>query len=74
MLKVEELFKKSDFITLHMPLTSENKYMVGEKQLAMMKKNVRIVNCARGQQLQIAATARVQGTPVRIQSVLFPNR
>ncbi len=45
---LEEVFKKADFITLHLPLTAENKNMIGEKQFQMMKKGVRIVNCARG--------------------------
>ncbi|MBI3315592.1 MAG: ACT domain-containing protein, partial [Candidatus Omnitrophica bacterium] len=34
--------------TLHMPLTQDNRHMIGEKELAKMKKGVRLVNCARG--------------------------
>ncbi len=45
---LEEVLKVSDFITLHLPLTAENKNMIGEKQFKTMKKGVRIVNCARG--------------------------
>ncbi|MBI3315725.1 MAG: phosphoglycerate dehydrogenase, partial [Candidatus Omnitrophica bacterium] len=44
----EELLKRSDFLTLHMPLTQDNRHMIGEKELAKMKKGVRLVNCARG--------------------------
>ena len=44
----DELLKRSDFLTLHMPLTAENKNMIGEKALLKIKKGVRIVNCARG--------------------------
>ena len=44
----EDLFKKSDYITVHMPLTDDTKYMVDEAAFAKMKKGVRIFNCARG--------------------------
>lgn len=47
-LPLDEVLKVSDFITLHLPLTAENKNMIGEKQLRSMKKGVRLVNCARG--------------------------
>ncbi|MCL2766104.1 MAG: phosphoglycerate dehydrogenase [Peptococcaceae bacterium] len=45
---LEELFKQADFITNHLPLTKESKYILGESAFAQMKKGVRIVNCARG--------------------------
>ncbi|MCI1944986.1 phosphoglycerate dehydrogenase [Clostridium luticellarii] len=45
---VEEILKKSDFISLHLPLTDETKYIIGEKELNMMKENSVIVNTARG--------------------------
>ncbi len=44
----EELIKRSDFITVHTPLTKETKGMIGAKEFAFMKDGVRIVNCARG--------------------------
>lgn len=43
---LESLFQESDFITLHVPLQDE--YVIGEKELSMMKDGVGIVNCARG--------------------------
>src|SRR5580700_3371628 len=48
--KVElaELFKRADFITLHTPLTDKTKDIIDGKTLALMKKGVRIINCARG--------------------------
>jgi D-3-phosphoglycerate dehydrogenase / 2-oxoglutarate reductase len=48
--KVElaELFRRADFITLHTPLTDKTKDIVDGKALALMKKGVRIINCARG--------------------------
>ena len=45
---LEALFERSDFITLHTPLTDETKGLIGEESLARCKSGVRIVNCARG--------------------------
>ncbi len=42
------LLTRADFITVHMPLTSETKNILNEKTIAQCKKGVRIVNCARG--------------------------
>ena len=44
----ETLIKKSDVMTIHVPLTSETKYLIRREQLEMMKENAFIVNCARG--------------------------
>ncbi|MFV9511421.1 phosphoglycerate dehydrogenase [Tepidibacillus sp. LV47] len=45
---VEDVVKQADFITVHTPLTKETKYLIDDKEFAMMKKGVRIINCARG--------------------------
>ena len=45
---LDELFKRSDFITLHTPLTEKTKKIIGKDSFAKMKKGVRIINCARG--------------------------
>lgn len=45
---LEEIYRKADFITMHTPLTKATKHMVSDKELAMMKDGVRIINCARG--------------------------
>lgn len=45
---LEELITKADLITIHTPKTSETYGMIGEKELALCKKGVRIVNAARG--------------------------
>ena len=55
---LDELFAASDFITLHMPLTAENKNMIGEKELQKMKKTVGIINCARGGLIDELALAK----------------
>lgn len=44
----EDVITKSDFITVHMPLTLDTKGMIGMEQMKRMKKGVRLVNCARG--------------------------
>ena len=45
---LDEIIPQADFITMHMPLTAETKYMLNAERLAKAKKGVRIVNCARG--------------------------
>lgn len=45
----EELYKQSDYITMHVALTTETQGMLNDAAFAMMKKGVRIVNCARGE-------------------------
>ncbi len=46
--ELKELFKRSDFITIHTPLTTDTKYLVNKDSIGTMKDGVRIVNCARG--------------------------
>jgi D-3-phosphoglycerate dehydrogenase len=46
--ELEELFKRSDFITLHTPLTDKTRNIIDAKALEKMKTGVRIINCARG--------------------------
>lgn len=48
LVSLEALYGRSDFITIHVPLNSETRGMIGAEQLARMKEGVRIVNCARG--------------------------
>lgn len=48
MVPLEEVYRLSDFITLHLPLNNATYHLIGEEQLAMMKQGVRIINCARG--------------------------
>lgn len=45
---VNDLVAQADFITVHTPLTKETKHMISTPQFALMKKGVRLVNCARG--------------------------
>ncbi|MGH8013790.1 MAG: phosphoglycerate dehydrogenase [Candidatus Binataceae bacterium] len=45
---LEALLGRSDFITVHAPLTDETRGLIGAAAFARMKKGVRILNCARG--------------------------
>ena len=45
---LEELFRRSDFISLHCPLTDENRHMINKESMQMMKKGVGIINTSRG--------------------------
>lgn len=45
---LEELLRESDFISIHLPKTPETLGLIGEKELAIVKPGVRIVNAARG--------------------------
>ncbi len=56
--ELKDLFERADYITVHVPLTEETKYMISSKQLAIMKKGVRIINCARGGIVDEAALAK----------------
>jgi D-3-phosphoglycerate dehydrogenase len=46
--KVEELFPKCDYLTLHTVASPETKGMINKSTIAKMKDGIRIVNCARG--------------------------
>jgi D-3-phosphoglycerate dehydrogenase len=46
---IEELFAKSDYLTLHVGLTPQTTGIINAKTIATMKKGVRIINCARGE-------------------------
>ncbi|HYA36003.1 MAG TPA: phosphoglycerate dehydrogenase [Candidatus Binataceae bacterium] len=48
LVSLDDLFRRSDFITVHTPLTDETRGLVGAAAFEKMKKGVRIINCARG--------------------------
>lgn len=45
---LEEIFKRSDIISLHCPLTSDTKHLINKDTIAMMKKGIYLVNTSRG--------------------------
>lgn len=48
MASLEDVFSRSDFVTVHTPLTDATKGIIGAEAFAKMKDGVRIINCARG--------------------------
>lgn len=47
--ETDELFRQSDIISLHCPLTRETRYIIDESAINLMKKSALIVNTSRGQ-------------------------
>lgn len=45
---LDELFEQSDYISVHVPLTSSTKNLIGKDALKRMKKTAYLINCARG--------------------------
>ena len=48
LVSLDEIYEKSDFITVHTPLTNDTRGLINRNAFAKMKKGVRIINCARG--------------------------
>src|SRR5207237_4689717 len=48
LVSLDELYRRSDFITIHVPLNDQTRGMIGREEIAKMKEGVRIINCARG--------------------------
>ena len=48
---LDELYRESDIISLHCPLTDQTKYMIDKDSIDKMKEGVMIINTGRGQQI-----------------------
>jgi len=46
---IDEIFKRSDYLTLHVGLTPQTEGMINATSIKIMKPGIRIVNCARGE-------------------------
>jgi D-3-phosphoglycerate dehydrogenase / 2-oxoglutarate reductase len=55
LVSLPDLYRQSDYITLHVSLTPETDHMLDSEAFAVMKPGVRIVNCARGELIDAAA-------------------
>jgi len=53
--ELDELLRRADFITLHTPLTDKTRNIINAEALALTKKGVRLINCARGGLIDEAA-------------------
>lgn len=54
---LEELLGQSDFVTLHVPETPQTKRMMGEREIAAMRKGSYLLNASRGTVVDIPALA-----------------
>jgi D-3-phosphoglycerate dehydrogenase / 2-oxoglutarate reductase len=54
---IDEIFKESDYLTLHVGLTTQTEGLINATSIAIMKKGIRIVNCARGELIVDSALA-----------------
>ncbi|HEX8476113.1 MAG TPA: D-2-hydroxyacid dehydrogenase [Pyrinomonadaceae bacterium] len=43
-----EVLRRSDIVTLHAPLNQETRHMIGREELALMRSDALLINCARG--------------------------
>ena len=48
LVELKDLYQRADYITIHIPKSSETKHLISEKEFSLMKKGVRVINCARG--------------------------
>ncbi|MFA5092657.1 MAG: phosphoglycerate dehydrogenase [Candidatus Omnitrophota bacterium] len=56
--ELKKVLQESDYITVHTPLTDETRHMISDAQFGMMKKGVRMINCARGGIIDEVALAK----------------
>ncbi|HXV79850.1 MAG TPA: D-2-hydroxyacid dehydrogenase family protein [Candidatus Binatia bacterium] len=59
---MESLLKKSDIVTIHVPLNANTRGMIGDKELGMMKRGALLVNTARGPIVSEAAMIKALET------------
>jgi D-3-phosphoglycerate dehydrogenase len=55
---LEKIFEETDILSLHVPLTEETTYMVNEQFLNKFKKNIYLINTARGKVVKTDDLAR----------------
>ena len=56
--ELDELFARAELVTLHVPQTPETENIINDGSIAKMRQGVRIVNCARGQLIDLEALER----------------
>lgn len=56
--EADEIFRDADFISLHLPLMESTRNFVGERELALMKRDAVLINTARGGLIDEAALLR----------------
>ncbi|MCD7742176.1 MAG: 3-phosphoglycerate dehydrogenase family protein [Ruminococcus sp.] len=58
---VNDIYKVSDYISIHVPYTPETKNTIDAEQIAMMKDGVRLINLARGELINSEAVVKAIG-------------
>ncbi len=48
LVSLDDLLRRADFVTLHVPLTTITTNMIGTRELDLMKETAYLINCARG--------------------------
>lgn len=77
---LEKLFRESDVISLHCPLTPETKHLVDEERLALMKPSAFLINTSRGPIVDEAALAlaldqgKIAGAGIDVVSTEPPSK
>jgi D-lactate dehydrogenase len=56
---IDELLKKSDIVTLHVPFTRENVHLIDEDKMRLMKKSTILINTARGELVDTVALVKI---------------
>jgi len=75
---LDDLYHRSDYITLHSALTAQTERMLNREALAKIRPGARIINCARGELIdtealdQALASGRVAGAALDVFSVEPP--
>ncbi|MBI2954915.1 MAG: phosphoglycerate dehydrogenase [Chloroflexi bacterium] len=48
LLPLDEVLRRADYVTVHVPLTADTHHLIGERELALMRRDARLINVARG--------------------------
>jgi len=56
-LKLDDLLRESDFVSIHTPLVPETRHLIGERELSLMRSQSVLVNTSRGPVVDEAALA-----------------
>jgi D-3-phosphoglycerate dehydrogenase len=79
---LDDIYKKADIVSLHLPLTSETNYFLDDVFISLFQKNIYVINTARGKCLNTAhlvqhmKTGKVAGACLDVleyESVSFEN-